>query len=93
MNHKMSALSKLYIALIIVFLYAPIVVMIIFSFNASVSTSVLGGFSTRWYISLLHDTNTMVKPEATPGAESGRIILRSTEKRLAPRSCAASIRP
>ena len=59
MNHKMSALSKLYIALIIVFLYAPIVVMIIFSFNASVSTSVLGGFSTRWYISLLHDTNTI----------------------------------
>ena len=59
MKHKMSALSKLYIALIIVFLYAPIVVMIIFSFNASVSTSVLGGFSTRWYISLLHDTNTI----------------------------------
>ena len=59
MKHKMSALSKLYIALIIVFLYAPIVVMIIFSFNASVSTSVMSGFSTRWYHSLLNDTNTI----------------------------------
>lgn len=59
MKHKMSALSKLYIALIILFLYAPIVVMIIFSFNSSVSTSVLGGFSTRWYHALLNDTNTI----------------------------------
>ncbi|MBR6313046.1 MAG: ABC transporter permease [Clostridia bacterium] len=59
MKQKMSALSKLYIALIIVFLYAPIVVMIIFSFNSTVSTSVIGGFSTRWYQSLLHDTGTI----------------------------------
>ena len=59
MKQKLSAPSKLYIALILVFLYAPIVVMIFFSFNATVSTSVLGGFSTRWYQSLLHDTGTM----------------------------------
>ena len=59
MKQKMSCLSKLYIALIIVFLYAPIVVMIIFSFNSTVSTSVIGGFSTRWYQSLLHDTGTI----------------------------------
>ena len=59
MKTKMSGLSKLYIALIIFFLYAPIVVMIIFSFNSTVSTSVLGGFSLRWYQSLLHDTNTI----------------------------------
>ena len=59
MKQKMSAVSKLYIALILVFLYAPIVVMIIFSFNSTVSTSVIGGFSTRWYQSLLHDTGTI----------------------------------
>ena len=59
MKQKMSGLSKLYIALILVFLYAPIVVMIIFSFNSTVSTSVIGGFSTRWYQSLLHDTGTI----------------------------------
>ena len=59
MKQKMSAVSKLYIALILIFLYAPIVVMIFFSFNASVSTSVISGFSTRWYQSLLHDTGTI----------------------------------
>ncbi len=59
MKTKMSALSKLYIALILIFLYAPIVVMIFFSFNASVSTSVFSGFSLRWYQSLLHDTGTI----------------------------------
>lgn len=59
MKTKMSALSKLYIALILIFLYAPIVVMIFFSFNASVSTSVMSGFSLRWYQSLLHDTGTI----------------------------------
>ena len=47
MKQKMSAASKLYIALILIFLYAPIVVMIFFSFNSTVSTSVMGGFSTR----------------------------------------------
>ena len=31
MKQKMSAVSRLYIALILVFLYAPIVVMIFFS--------------------------------------------------------------
>ncbi len=59
MKYKLSGLSKLYIALILVFLYAPILVMILFSFNASVSTSVFQGFSSRWYISLLHDDGTI----------------------------------
>lgn len=59
MKRKMSPLSKLYVAFIMLFLYAPIVVMIIFSFNASASTSVMTGFSTRWYASLLHDEATI----------------------------------
>lgn len=59
MKKKLSGLSKLYIALILLFLYAPILVMILFSFNGSVSTSVLQGFSTRWYISLFHDDGTI----------------------------------
>ena len=59
MKRKMSPLSKLYVAFIMLFLYAPIVVMIIFSFNASASTSVMTGFSTRWYESLLHDEATI----------------------------------
>lgn len=59
MKTKMSTLSKLYVALIMLFLYAPIVVMIIFSFNESASTGVMTGFSLKWYKSLLHDGATM----------------------------------
>ena len=59
MKTKMTPLAKIYVALIMLFLYAPIVVMIFFSFNSSVSTSVFTGFSVRWYSSLLHDEGTL----------------------------------
>lgn len=59
MKNKMSPLSKLYVVFIMLFMYAPIFVMIFFSFNSSVSTSVFEGFSLRWYESLLHDSGTM----------------------------------
>ena len=59
MKTKLSPLSKLYIVLIMFFLYAPILVMILFSFNASVSTSVFQGVSLRWYVSLFHDEGTI----------------------------------
>ncbi len=59
MKTKMTPLSKLYVAFIMLFLYAPIIVMIVFSFNESASTSVISGFSLRWYKSLLHDAGTM----------------------------------
>jgi putrescine transport system permease protein len=38
-----------------VFLYAPIVSLIVFSFNESKLVTVWGGFSTRWYGALLED--------------------------------------
>ncbi len=59
MRIKMSPLSKLYVAFIMMLLYAPIVVMIVFSFNSSASTSVMTGFSFKWYQSLLHDSATI----------------------------------
>jgi len=34
------------------FLYLPIVILVIYSFNASKLVTVWGGFSTKWYISL-----------------------------------------
>ncbi|TAN57822.1 MAG: putrescine ABC transporter permease PotI, partial [Magnetospirillum sp.] len=37
------------LALAYAFLYLPIVVMVIFSFNASRLVTVWGGFSTKWY--------------------------------------------
>lgn len=41
--------------LVFLFLYAPIFVLFIYSFNASSSTSVFTGFSLRWYEALLKD--------------------------------------
>ncbi len=38
-----------------VFLYAPIVSLVVFSFNESKLVTVWGGFSTKWYVSLLQD--------------------------------------
>ena len=54
-----KALSNLYIALIMIFLYAPMLVMIVLSFNESASTSVMTGFSLKWYGELFNDTSTL----------------------------------
>lgn len=54
-----KALSNLYIALIMIFLYAPMLVMIVLSFNASASTSVMTGVSLKWYGELFNDTTTL----------------------------------
>ena len=35
------------------FLYLPIVLLVVYSFNASKLVTVWGGFSTKWYVSLL----------------------------------------
>ena len=45
----MKALSKIYNGLIFTFLYAPIVVLIIYSFNDSKNRVQWGGFTLDWY--------------------------------------------
>lgn len=47
--------KKLYTFLIFLFLYAPIIVLIIFSFNNSKSRGVWSGFTLKWYIELFKD--------------------------------------
>lgn len=42
-------LKKLYVYLIYFFFYAPIIILIIYSFNATKSRVVWGGFSLKWY--------------------------------------------
>ena len=37
------------------FLYLPISILVIYSFNASRLVTVWGGWSTRWYEALWHD--------------------------------------
>lgn len=42
-------------ALVFVFLYAPIFILIIFSFNAGNSSAVWKGFSLHWYAELFQN--------------------------------------
>ena len=51
----MKWLSKAYIWVIMVFLYAPIGVLIFFSFNQSKSRSNFTGFTLDWYVKLFHN--------------------------------------
>ena len=45
----MKTASKIYPALMFLFLFAPIAILIVFSFNDAKSLSVFSGFSLRWY--------------------------------------------
>lgn len=43
-------------ALIFGFLYLPVLILIVFSFNDTRSVAVFSGFSTEWYVRLSHNT-------------------------------------
>ncbi len=61
----MKAIRRIFIGLVILFLYAPLVVMMFFSFNSSNSTSVFTGFSMRWYEQLLYDSESITALQNT----------------------------
>lgn len=48
--------SILYAVIVYMFLYLPIIVLIVYSFNNSKLNSVWMGFTTKWYVKLLSDT-------------------------------------
>ncbi len=50
---KAKLIGKIYSILIFIFLYIPIVVLIIFSFNSSKLNAIWTGFSFKWYAKLL----------------------------------------
>lgn len=54
-----SFVKKAYIYLLLLFLYAPIIVLVIYSFNDSKYRSKWGGFSLRWYKELFADARIM----------------------------------
>ncbi|MEM9783087.1 MAG: ABC transporter permease [Pseudomonadota bacterium] len=56
MTRGPSPLLRGLLGLGLVFLYAPIVILVIYSFNASRLVSVWGGWSTRWYGALLENS-------------------------------------
>lgn len=51
----MKKLGKIYMALVLLFLYVPIFVLIVFSFNETKSRSVFSGFTLDWYVRLFHN--------------------------------------
>ena len=52
---KNGILSRLFLVIMFLFLYAPIFVLIVFSFNDSKSNAVWGGFTLDWYAQLLEN--------------------------------------
>lgn len=56
---KMKPAAKIYTALVMIFLFAPIVILLVFSFNDAKSLSVMSGFSFRWYRELFKDSETL----------------------------------
>lgn len=59
MKKKTSLTSKVYMAIIFLFLYAPIVVMTVFSFNDSSSTYQMSGFTTYWWKEMFSNSSAM----------------------------------
>ena len=54
-----DVLKKIYIALIFIFLYAPILTLIVLSFNKSKTRAKWGGFTLKWYGSLFTNRDIM----------------------------------
>lgn len=54
-----DVIAKLYFFFIFLFLYAPIFILIIYSFNSSKTRGKWGGFSLKWYKALFNDAQIM----------------------------------
>lgn len=59
MNVNWTRFNIVSIVLGFAFLYLPIVLLVIFSFNESRLVTVWGGFSTKWYVSLFNNQGLM----------------------------------
>lgn len=58
-NRFENFIKKFYLAIIFIFLYAPIVTLMIFSFNDSKSMGKWNGFTFKWYGELIHNDSLM----------------------------------
>ena len=54
--NRPSPLGRILIVLVFILLYAPIVLLIVFSFNSTKSRTVWTGFTLDWYAQLFRDT-------------------------------------
>jgi len=56
---KRFRFSNLMLVLGLLFIYAPMLILVIYSFNASKLVTVWGGWSVKWYVGLLDNTQLM----------------------------------
>ncbi len=56
----MKRISRLYLSFIYLFLYAPILVLMVYSFNDAPRSLLWKGFTWQWYQSLISNTNLQV---------------------------------
>ncbi|MBV6285809.1 ABC transporter permease subunit [Pseudomonas aegrilactucae] len=56
---KRFSFSKLMLVLGLVFIYLPMLILVIYSFNASKLVTVWGGWSVKWYVGLLDNSQLM----------------------------------
>lgn len=54
-QNKMSWFLKIMLILGLAFLYIPLIILVIYSFNDSKLVTVWGGFSTKWYAELVNN--------------------------------------
>ena len=52
-------IEDFYLVLVLIFLYAPILVMMVLSFNSSKSRSQWGGFTLKWYTQMFESATIM----------------------------------
>ena len=55
----MKTSAKVYSFIVFGILFAPILVLLVFSFNEAKSLSVFSGFSLKWYRELFRDGDTL----------------------------------
>ncbi|NIE76788.1 ABC transporter permease subunit [Pantoea sp. Tr-811] len=56
---KRFGFSRLMLVLGLLFIYLPMLILVIYSFNASKLVTVWGGWSVKWYVGLLDNTQLM----------------------------------
>jgi len=59
MNNKNISFSYVMLWVGLVFIYSPMIILVIYSFNASKLVTVWGGWSVKWYVGLLDNSQLM----------------------------------
>jgi spermidine/putrescine transport system permease protein len=64
-KNKSSFARGIFLAIMLLFMYAPIIVLVVYSFNSSRTMANWGGFSLDWYAALFKDRDIMAALEVT----------------------------